>query len=228
MNQNTGLSHSLRGVSKVAARIAVVCAAAFLVILFLLHFLEPEFDPSQRLISEYETGRLGWMMSLAFFCWGASVLTTVVALWPSLPTIGGLIGRLWLMLIGLALFGAGIFITNSITDTTPSTANTLHGLCGAIVIFSFPIAASIVAGSLARNQDWIAARRRLLWGTLLVWVGFLAFMGPNFISHGVDPFGPGLALGWPNRFLVATYNIWLIIVAQHMMRMPNQRAGRSV
>ena len=214
MIQNTGLSQASVGVPRVAARIAVVLATAFLAILLLLHFLEPEFDPSRRLISEYETGRFGWMMSLAFFCWGGSVLATVVALWPFLRGVGGIIGRWWLVLIGVALFGAGIFITNAITDTTPSTANTLHGLCGAIVIFFFPLATSLVAGSLARNQDWSTARLRLLWGTLLVWVGFLAFMGPNFIfiPHGVDPFGPGLSLGWPNRFMVVAYNTWLIIL----------------
>jgi hypothetical protein len=42
---------------------------------------------------------------------------------------------------------------------------------------TFPIAATLVAGSLARNQAWTTARRRLLWGTLLVWVGLLVFFG---------------------------------------------------
>lgn len=217
MIQNTSLSRTSLDISKVAARIAVGLAAAFLVLLFLLHILEPEFDPSRRLISEYETGRFGWMMTLAFFCWGGSVLSTVVALWSSLRSVGGWIGRLWLLVIGLALFGAGIFITNASGDTTPSTANILHGLCGAIVIFSFPIATTIVAGSLARNPEWVAARRGLLLGTLLVWLGFLAFMGPNFFAYGANPFGPGLALGWPNRFMVVAYDLWLIIVVQRLV-----------
>ncbi len=210
--------------TKVAAQITVGLSAAFLVMLVLLHFLEPEFDPSRQLISEYETGSVGWMMRLAFFCWGGSVLALLVALWSSLRSTGGVIGRAGMLLIAVALFGAGIFITNAITDTTPSTRNTLHGLSGAIVIFLFPIIASFTAGSLARNPDWVAARRRLLWGTLLVWLGFLAFMGPNFISHGVDPFGPGLALGWPNRFMVVAYNLWLIFVAQSIILKSTQRA----
>ncbi len=223
MIQNTSVSHTSTHLTKIAARITVGLSAAFLVILVLLHFLEPEIDPSRQLISEYETGSIGWMMRLAFFCWGGSVLALLMALWPSKPTIGGVIGRAGMFLIAVALFGAGIFITNAITDTTPSTRNTLHGLSGAIVIFLFPIVASLITGSLARNPEWFAARRRLLWGTLLVWLGFLAFMGPNFVSHGVDPFGPGLALGWPNRFMVATYAIWLIVVAQSIIIWSKQR-----
>jgi len=70
-----------------------------------------------------------------------------------LRTLGGKIGRWWLLLIGMALFSAGIFNTNAITDDIQSTANTLHTLSGAIVIFTFPIAASLTVRSLTRNQE---------------------------------------------------------------------------
>jgi len=56
--------------TRITARVAVVLAAAFLAILVLLHFLESKFDPSWRMISDYEIGNYGWMMTLAFFCWG--------------------------------------------------------------------------------------------------------------------------------------------------------------
>jgi len=218
MTQNTVLSYSSLGVSKIAARMVIVFSATFLAILFLLHFLEPEFDPSWRMISEYALGHYGWMMTLAFFCWGGSVLALLVALRPYLRTIGGMIGRGWLLLIGVALFGAGIFKTNPITDTTISTANSLHALCGAFVILTFPIAASVVAGRLARNQEWFTARRPLLWVTLLVWFGMLSFFGSIIISTAINPsagrVGPEVLLGWPNRFLVVAYHIWLIIVAR--------------
>src|SRR5687767_6510552 len=218
MTQNTVLSYSSLGVSKIAARMVIVFSATFLALLFLLHFLEPEFDPSWRMISEYALGHYGWMMTLAFFCWGGSVLALLVALRPYLRTIGGMIGRGWLLLIGVALFGAGIFKTNPITDTTIRTANSLHALCGAFVILTFPIAASIVAGSLARNQEWFTARRPLLWVTLLVWFDMLSFFGSIIISNAINPsagrVGPEVLLGWPNRILVVAYHSWLIIVAR--------------
>jgi hypothetical protein len=56
------------------------------VISFSLHLIKPEFDPSWRLISEYEVGRFGWLMTLAFVCWGGSVLTLQQAIRTSMRT----------------------------------------------------------------------------------------------------------------------------------------------
>jgi len=217
MNQTSVISHTGVGRSKIAALAAVAFSSAFLVILILLHFLEPEFDPSWRMISEYEIGRYGWMMTLAFFCWGGSVLSLLAALWPFLRTISGKIGRWWLLLLGVALFGAGIFKTNAITDTTIRTANTLHTICGALVILTFPIAASLAARSLAQNEEWAVARRQLLWTTLLVWLGMIVYFGSIIISNSINPtagrVGPHVLQGWPNRFMVVFYNFWLILAA---------------
>jgi hypothetical protein len=210
MNQKSDLSQSSPK-SNQAASVGAGLAIAFILILLLMHFLEPEFDPSSRLISEYETGYFGWMMRLAFFFWGGSALALVIALWHSLRTVGGMIGRIWLVLLGLALFGAGIFATNAVTDTTPRLSNTIHGVCGAFVIFSFPIVATLIAASLARNPNWAMAQRRLFWGTLLAWLGLIAFFGMEFVSNAITPLA---GLGWPNRFMVIVYNIWLIIVGQ--------------
>jgi hypothetical protein len=222
MTQNTALSISSLNTAARSARITVVLAAVFLSLLFLLHFLEPEFDPSWRMISEYALGRYGWMMSLAFFCWGGSVLALLIALWPSLEGVGGLIARGWLILIVAALFGAGIFRTNAITEPATSTAHNLHALCGAIVILTFPIVASLISGNLSRNPPWAQARGQLLWITLLVWFGQLAFFGSIIISNAINPsagrVGPEVYLGWPNRFLVVIYIVWLVIVARQVER----------
>jgi hypothetical protein len=231
MPENTDLSRSKLAASKTAARISVIFAAVFLTLLVLLHFLKPEFDPLWRMISEYEIGQYGWMMRLAFFCWGVGVLALLVALWPYLRTVGGKIGGGWLALIGVALFGAGIFVTNPITDNTVSTANSLHTLCGAFVIMTFPIAASLIAFSLARQPEWTALRRWLLWGTLLLWFGQVAFFASIPLSGAINPsagrVGPQVFLGWPNRFMVLVYVIWLIIVALHALRGSTARTGHS-
>jgi hypothetical protein len=201
----------------VSAYLAIVFAAIFLTILFLLHFLKPELDPAWRMISEYEIGRFGWMMRLAFFSWGASVLAILITLWPSLQSISGTISRWWFVLIVIALFGAGIFKTDPITDTTPNLVNTIHTLCGAIVILTFPIAATLAVSSLLHNQLWSASRSVLIFGTVLAWIGIVAFFASIIISRVIDPsagrVGPHIYLGWPNRFMVVTYIVWIIIIA---------------
>lgn len=210
-------SHISNKTSFIASRMSVIFSTTFISILFLLHFLKPELDPSWRMISEYEIGRYGWLMRLAFFCWGSSVLSLLVTLRGSLRTISGKVGYVWLVLIGIALFGAGIFVTNAITDTTPSTANSLHTLCGAFVIMTFPIASSLVVGSLVRNEKWSAVRRQQFWMEILVWLSMFAFFGSIIISTAINPsagrVGPEVYLGWPNRLMVVIYNIWLITIA---------------
>jgi hypothetical protein len=185
-----------------------IFSSAFLVLLFLLHFLEPEFDPSWRMISEYALGRYGWVMMLAFICWAGSILSLTLSQWQSLATRSGKIARVWLLVIVVALVCAAIFKTNVITDPTPNFAHRVHALSGAIVIITFPIAASLVA----RN------RPGLLGITILVWLSLFAFFGSILVSRIVHPgagrVGPDVLMGWPNRFLAVTYHLWLILAAR--------------
>ena len=207
---------------------SIVFAVIFLTILFLLHFLKPELDPSWRMISEYEIGRFGWMMRLAFFSWGASVLALLITIWGSLQPISGTISRWWFVLIMIALFGAGIFKTNPITENNPNRVNTIHTICGAIVILTFPIAATLAVNSLLHNQLWSANRGQLIFGTVLTWIGMVVFFATIIISGILNPSiltpqakidGPHVYQGWPNRFMVVTYIIWIIIVAEIAFRL---------
>ena len=202
---------------------SIVFAAVFITILFLLHFLKPELNPSWHMISEYEIGRFGWMMRLAFFSWGASVLAMLITIWPTLQPISGTISRWWFVLIVIALVGAGIFKTNPITETAPNPVNTIHTLCGAIVILTFPIAATLAVNSLLKNGFWQSSQSWLTFATVLIWVGMVAFFASIIISRAIDPsagrVGPNVYLGWPNRFIVVTYIIWLIIIAETALRL---------
>lgn len=201
-----------------AARLAFGLVATFLLLLTSLHFLEPEFDPSWRWISEYELGRYGWMMSLAFYSLGAGSLALLAAIWSSLRTITGWISRGWLVLIAIALFGAGYFNTLPVTDPEYGASIDIHGICGAIVIFTFPITATLLASSLAGIPEWASSRRSLLWITVLTWVGLLAFFGTIVYFARIQQteeinFGPHVLIGWPNRFMMLTYSLWLMVVA---------------
>ena len=206
-----------------SAYTSIVFASAFLAILFTLHFLKRELDPAWRMISEYEIGRLGWMMRLAFFSWGASVLAMLITIWPSLQPISGTISRWWFVLIAIALFGAGIFKTNPITENTPNRVNTIHTICGAIVILTFPIAATLAVRSLLHNPPWSASQGQLIFGTVLAWIGVVAYFASIIISRTKDPKAgeaghPPVYMGWPNRFNVVTYIIWIIIIAETALR----------
>jgi hypothetical protein len=66
-----------------------------------------------------------------FFCRGAGPLFLARTLWIDLRTKTGRIGGWWLIFVGIAYIGAGIFAS----DPTSIVESRLHGLFGIIVIF---------------------------------------------------------------------------------------------
>jgi hypothetical protein len=164
-----------------AARISVGFALAFVAIMAALHVLEPEFNVGGHLISEYELGRYGWLMSLAYFCLGVTSLALWYAIKSDLVTVGGRVGRWGLLLTAIAYFGAGLFYPDTSTglglpeDPTmvnrqavaPTLSASLHGLFGDIVIVSSPIAFTLLYRSLRKNSQWGSQLRGVRWATVL-------------------------------------------------------------
>lgn len=193
--------------SQYEARLALIAAATFLLLVAILHVVKSELNPSWHVISEYAREPFGWVMQLAFFCLSLSCIALVVALWPYVPALG--LKLLAVAAIGAA--GAGLFITDPITvaknDSTPSSI--LHGVFSLIFIFGFPIAVTVVGRSLADNQLWASIQNVLPWVSALVWIGFLAFFGSGiFFTGGKRKFGPEAPIGWPQRFMVVWVTGW--------------------
>ncbi len=216
MTNNKISSPSAMALSQNAARLAFAGAAIWVILIVVLHILEPEFDPSWRMLSEYELGSYGWMMQLAFFSMGIACLATLVAVWPYMQNTIGRIGLVSLAVAGIIGSGAGIFITDPII--APANAATLsgamHTVCGFVFILGFPIAATLIGHGLARSQAWAPMRRWLPYATALVWLGFLAFIASLIVFvPGKGGFGPDVLIGLPNRLMAVTYAAWLLIIA---------------
>jgi hypothetical protein len=113
-----------------AARIAFGAAAAFLLLLALLHVLKPEMDPSWHMISEYALGRHGWVMRLALI----SLATSCVALF-ILWREGFVAGGVLLAIAGIGMLGLALFATDPIT--TPRETITLARLAACSVRYDF-------------------------------------------------------------------------------------------
>lgn len=204
--------------------ISVYLGLAFLGLLVLLHFLEPEFDPRWRMISEYELGRYGYLMSLAFFCWGGSYLFLSLSIWPSLNSPGGKIGKWWLMIIALACLGAGSCIPNQITEPIITSTQILHALSGVIVIFTTPIAALIISRSLLRQEKYKPFKLPLILFTALACLGFICFFASLIIYKPAGiAYNETTLIGFPNRFMVLTYTLWIIALSRM-----NARVGSLV
>jgi hypothetical protein len=150
------------------------------------------------------------MMRLAFFCWGASVLALLILIWPSLLPTTGTISRWWFVLIVLALFGTGIFKTDPITDITNSLVNTIHRICGTIVILTFPIVTTLAIRSLLHDPLWLEYKGLLIFGTILAWIGMATYFTTITVPRIKNPEagetgGPHINMGWSNRFNAGFY-----------------------
>lgn len=209
-------------VSGTAARLSFAAAAVFVVLLAALHVVKPELDPSWRFISEYAIGNNGWMMVLAFLALALSYVSLFVAVRTDTGTIPGRIGLALLLVSAAGLTLAAVFTTDPITASpnAMTTQGSLHNLGGTLG-FAMPFAAALVSWGLARNPAWSSTRRSLVWSALLAWVGFLV----SFVSLGVllsqsgGAFGPEVPVGWPTRFEILTYSVWLMVVSGQAARL---------
>jgi hypothetical protein len=222
MAEDTATDKPVRTITPTAALLSFAAAATFVVLLAALHFIKPELDPSWHFISEYAIGDYGWIMVVAFLSLAFSYVSLFVAIRSQLRTIAGRIGLVLLLVSALGLTIAAIFTTDPITVSKDevTTEGTLHNLGGTLGI-AMPFAAAIIGWKLARNPAWSSARRPLLWATGLALVAFVV----SFFSVGVmasqsgGKFGPDVLVGWPNRFEVVAYSVWLMVVAWQALKL---------
>lgn len=198
--------------------VAMACGGAVLFLLFALHFLSPEFDPSWRMVSEYANGQFGWVLSLMFLFWALSSWSVVSVLRTELTSKLGKVGLGLLIVSGIGEVMAAFFDIN----------HSLHGLAALIGIGSFPFAATLISLNLSKVKKWQSAKKSLLSLTILSWLSVIAMICSfillitTFMRAGGDMSGGAVAVipdgviavvGWANRLLIAVYIAWLIAAA---------------
>lgn len=228
MTKNTITTKPITAGGVFAARLSFAAAAAFLILLVTLHFIEPEFDPSWHMISEYEIGRYGWVMQLAFLCLGLSCVSLVVAIRSQVGTIGGWIGLALLLISASGLTIAAFYITDPMI--APKTEMTwhgnMHGLGFTLGAPGLAVASVLISLSLRHNQAWILGRRLLMWIAQLPWLSLIATLATILIllPRNGGKFGPGVVVGLPNRLFVIACCVWLMTVAWRRIRLRGQKA----
>lgn len=199
--------------------VAFAGSLLFIALLLLLHLLEPEFKPSWRLISEYELGKYGWIMRVAFFSLALSSFSLLVAIWSNAKRVSGIIGKIFLAIAGIGLTMAGIFQTDAVN--IPREAWTNHGAMhawGAIMVIpTAPILATLLTFALSRSGALQKGRKWLWLMAAFIWASFLAFS----FSGGTKTDGtqtPNDWYGWPNRVFILSYAGWLAVAAWQFLK----------
>lgn len=216
-------SKSIGALSLGFAKLAKWSALIFLGFLLVLHFIKPELEPSWHFISEYQIGKFGWMMSLAFLSLAISCIALSVALWSQLNFIGR-IGLLLLVLSAAGMIIAAIFISDPLTAVRESDHGKLHQL-GAM-LDSIPVAAVLITVVLIRKGNgWNRSKNILIWSVIMVWTGLIVFIVSMALLFPVDgKFGPDVLLGWQNRLMITVQSLWLIIMANQTIKFSRKRS----
>ncbi len=203
----------MASVSTVAAVYSRGATAFAVGLVVLLHWLEPEFDPSWRMLSEYSLGRYGVLMRAAFLAGGTGVLAVAVALsqsaWPA---------SLGLVLVAIGPLGAAFVDTDPIT--TPRTAmsrrSNVHAALGSLFILGFPVTATVAGISAAGDP---AVGPVLAWASAAPWIALAWFLGTSRRYARPDAQGgPDVRIGWPNRVSMLAYLGWVALAAATMLR----------
>ena len=74
------------------------------------------------------------------------------------------------------------------------------------------------------SPTWSASQGPLVFATVATWIGVITFFGSIVRARIKDPSagevgGPRVYQGWPNRFMVATYAVWIVVVAVIALRL---------
>ncbi len=210
---------------KNTSRLATVGVAGvlyFALTLVAMHFIQPELDPIDHTGSEYATGRLGWLMDLAFLAAGASIMATAVGLHRSLaPGRHVRTSVALLAVVGIGFAASGVFPADvpRVDGTVAYTfSGKMHALAGFLAFLSLIVGTSMLGGVFARDARWRSSAGITRWFARLILLGFISFM----VAAIIHPPGTGGMAGLVQRIFVSLVLTWLVVLAVGLRRVEEQ------
>ena len=187
--------------------IAAYSMTGSVAILALMHFIEPQFDPTWRFISEYSLGNAGFLMKIAFAFLGIGQISFAVSALVRRRKWWDYLAAAILVIAGVGSILACIFNTDPITTPIQSLSESgkMH-VFGASLGYT-PIALMIFSFSqtVGSPQKWKRTVLVSIAGAgVLLTVLFMLSMPADL------KFGQHVFTGLIGRFLVASYAAWFI------------------
>ena len=199
------------------ARIAMWATILFFVVMFVAFiFIQPELNPLYRFGSEYAVGRMGWLMKLNFFIWGAGLAALGLAMAYGLDSDAkSRVAIVLFILAGAGIFLSGIFDSDlQVLNKNPppkwieapaSDEQIKHILVGLVGFFSLFTGAGLVSRRL-RIANRLYGEYKLL--RPLSWLLPIVFFGTFFIFQALGLVGLG------QRISLIFIFAWVILAAR--------------
>lgn len=199
-----GLVSTVSARSSRSAMVAIAAVVAYWTLSTAVIVVNPQWDPTDRQLSEYALGHHGWLQVGAFVATGVAYAALLVGLRRHVTGTAGRIGLALLAICAVGAVGVGMFVTDPMT-TPPeelSTRGLLHMLFGAAQLVLLPFAAVLVTRALARATN----RPGLRWVAMLPLVAFVTCWVPQVAGL--------LDADVLDRLLFLAYTIWVVVVAR--------------
>jgi hypothetical protein len=194
---------------KVAAAVALVSVAFFVIATVVMHFIRPDYNPIRLPTTFYAVGRYGILMTAAFLSMSVATWALFTGLRSGVPKSAQ--SRVGLVLLGIWGVGA-LIVTIFPTDLegVPTTvAGTIHRINGALSFLSVGLGVTLISWNFRRDDGWRSLHPLAFVLGLIVLAGFVAV--PLTFVTGV-PIG-----GLVQRIVLATIVIWFVLVAQRLL-----------
>lgn len=148
--------------------IALGGVAAFAAIVAVLHALEPDFEPTNRFVSEYVLGDWGLLMNAAFFVLATALIALGLGLGRVLaPSRRVRAIRNLYVISGTTTFISGVFNSNELVDgevVEMTAAGAIHDLAGFVGFFCMIVATFLLRKAFLRTPGW---EHRAKWALLV-------------------------------------------------------------
>lgn len=204
------------------AKLSILMAATYQVLLIILIFLRPEIHTYSNTISEWAIGKSGWLMQVAFFCSALSYLFLFLSIKTYVHGRWGKIGLTLLFICFIGTVGVGIFVTDPYPPDFTIITTLIHVISGGLAMILLPFAALFINRNLVKNEQWKGAKNILRWTTflpLLAFIGFIAHYNLFVAPLGENAVGENVPIGYPPRIMFLSYHIWLIILALQYIKL---------
>ena len=200
------------------ATMALIGIGYCLVIIVVMHFLRPDYNPIRNTTSEYAIGPYGILMSSGFFALGLGSLALVIGLYQALSQPA----RSWvgLLLLGLSAVGnivAAIFPTD--LEGAPQTrSGSIHGTASLFVLIGLVFGTIMLSRRFKKDERWKPFyRTALIWSLVILLTSILLV---TTFALELD-FG-----GLIDRILLAAAFIWSLLTATRLRSIAIESGSR--
>ena len=197
----------------------VIAGPLFIVVFLVERKLRPGYDPIRQPVSALSQGPRGWIQQTNFIVVGAMIAAYAYGLYVAMIPLGGSFwGPVLVLIDGIGLIGAGIFVTdmtNASSDTLIHTKRLRRGVLHDLFSLIFFVSNAIACFVFAHFFADVGARTWELYSILsgvLFAGGFLMF-ARQFAHRSESIIEPGIL----QRITIIIGLLWLSAVALYML-----------